>query len=569
MWLTRTRCAMVIFSTVLPTDTFSHTLTRGRHLLLPLVLAALAGLPLLWALGLALQAGLDGAAWLALWQDTQWPRALAMTLWTGLSATALSVALSAWLLSRNFPGPLWQGAVKLLPPMLAVPHAAFAIGLVFLVAPSGWLLRALSPWATGFDAPPPWPTTQDPWGLGLIAVLVAKEVPFLLWTAATQLQRADVSARLSRELDVARSMGYARHTAWRQVVWPQLWPHLTGPLIAVFAYSLTVVDMALVIGPTSPPTLAVLAWQWLLDADAAVNQQGAVAAWLLAALVAALAGGLWLLRGLTRRRAVSGRRGRARPAGQTDRLSLAPLLLLYAGVMLALAVGSVSGVWPFPHLWPDSLSLQGWLSVAGSASTLWTTLLLAAASSLTALLWAVAWLECAPPAWDRRLRRLIYLPLLLPSVLWVVGLHRLSLAWGIDARWPGLWLAHSLAAAPYVLIALSPAYLGFDRRYAQIAASVRKSRWAFLMRIKWPLLKAALYAALAVGFAVSVSQYLPTLFVGAGRFATVTTEAVTLSGGGQRSLTAAYAWLQWLLPALVFGLAVWAGRPRRFVGARV
>ena len=36
-----------------------------------------------------------------------------------------------------------------------------------------------------------------------------------------------------------------------------------------------------------------------------------------------------------------------------------------------------------------------------------------------------------PPAWDALLRRLIDLPLLLPSVLWVVGLHRRCLAWGI------------------------------------------------------------------------------------------------------------------------------------------
>ena len=64
--------------------------------------------------------------------------------------------------------------------MLATPHAAFAIGLAFLLAPSGWLLRGLSPWLTGFDFPPPWPTTQDPWGLGLIAALVLKEIPFLL-----------------------------------------------------------------------------------------------------------------------------------------------------------------------------------------------------------------------------------------------------------------------------------------------------------------------------------------------------------------------------------------------------
>lgn len=529
------------------------------------LLALLVAVPLLWVTLSAVGAALDPGAWAGLRADLQWPRALAMTLWTGVAATALSVALTAWLLAGSFPGPLWQRSVRVLSPMLAVPHAAFAIGLAFLIAPSGWLLRLLSPWATGFEAPPPWPTTQDPWGLGLIAVLVAKEVPFLLWAAASQLQRADTATRLARELDAARSMGYTRQAAWWRVLWPQLWPRLNGPLIAVLAYSLTVVDMALVIGPTSPPTLAVLAWQWLLDADPGLNAQGAAAAWLLAALVglAALA-----VQALTRwlhwrQRWVRGTRGRPGPA-QPRTWNLWPLAGAYGAVLAALAVGSVSGVWPFPQFWPASFSLQGWESVGASARTLWVTLALATASSATALLWAVAWLECAPAAWDTRLRRLVYLPLLLPSVLWVVGLHRLSLAWGIDARWPGLWLAHSLAAAPYVLIALSPAYQGFDARYAQIAASLRKGHWAFLLRVKWPLLKAALLAALAVGFAVSVAQFLPTLFVGAGRFNTVTTEAVTLASGAQRSLTAAYAWLQWLLPALVFAAAAWAGRPRRF-----
>ncbi len=40
-------------------------------------------------------------------------------------------------------------------------------------------------------------------------------------------------------------------------------------------------------------------------------------------------------------------------------------------------------------------------------------------------------------------------------------------------------------------------------------------------------------ATFAVGFAVSVAQYLPTLFAGGGRFVTVTTEAVALSAGGR------------------------------------
>ena len=60
----------------------------------------------------------------------------------------------------------------------------------------------------------------------------------------------------------------------------------------------------------------------------------------------------------------------------------------------------------------------------------------------------------------------------------------------------------------------------------------------------------------AVGFAVSVGQYLPTLLVGAGRFTTVTTEAVALASGGDRRVIGVYALLQAALPFLGFSLAL-------------
>ncbi len=532
-------------------------------------LAALVSVPLVWAAASAIQSGLDAAAWRALFDEPQLAKAMGLSIATGIAATLLSMALAAWVLSGSFGGPLWNVMVRVLAPMLAMPHAAFAIGLAFLVAPSGWILRTLSPWATGFLSPPGWSTTQDPWGLALIVALVGKEVPFILWAAATQLQRADAGPRWSRELTLARTMGYSRRAAWWRVVWPQLWPRLAAPLLAVMVYGLTVVDVALVIGPASPPTAAVLTWQWLLDADPLVAAKGAASAWLLAIIVVALAAAAWLLRNRLHRRSRWTRGGRGHEAARwRNAVPLGAFTLLYVCIMLALAVGSVSGVWAFPAVWPQSLSMEAWHSVAASASTSITTIALAATSSICALVWAMAWLESAPPAWDHRLRRLVYLPLLLPSVLWVIGVHRLALAWHLDAQWIGLWLAHTLAALPYVLIALSPSYLGFDARYLQVASSLGQSRIVFLLKVKWPLLRAGIAAAWAVGFAVSVTQYLPTLFIGAGRFTTVTTEAVALASGGQRSLLSAYAWLQWLMPAVVFAACAWAGRPRRFPGAR-
>ena len=557
-------------------------------------LLALVFVPLLWSLGHAVLAGLDGAAWAALWRDSQTLAALGQSVWSGAASAALATAAAALLLSRSSTPAQLQRLARRQPFMLAVPHAAFAMGLVLLIAPAGWLLRLLSPWATGLQAPPPWPTTQDPWGLGLIAVLALKETPFLLWAAHTHLLRPDVAQRLQRELQLAASFGYGAQTAWWRIVWPQLLPRLAAPLLAVLAYGLTVVDVALVIGPASPPTLAVLAWQWLQDASSLENAKGAAAAWTLAATVAVSAGLAWALlnarlwRQLRTRGAPDPGAAGSHAVLQTARAerydARAPMQglrvwlshatpvqgaasifsVLYIAVLAALLLGSFIGSWPFPELLPTRWSLAAWHTVWDSAATLWTTLWLALLSAACALLWVVAWLEWAPPRWQQRLQTLAYAPLLLPALLWVIGLHRLALSWGLDASGSGVWLAHTLACLPYVLLTSSGAYCGFDARYAQLAASLGQTRLTFLLRVKWPLLRAALASGFAVGFAVSVAQYLPTLYVGAGRLATVTTEAVTLAAGGQRSLMAAFAWLQWLLPVLVFAGTAWLGRNRRF-----
>jgi len=538
--------------------------------------AACVLLPMAWALLAAATTAGDAGAWYNLWQDPQLPRAVALTLWAGLGSTALACGLALLLLRHVFPGAAWQKWTARLPALLAVPHAAFAIGLVVLIAPSGWLARLVSPWATGWTAPPPWATTQDPLGLGLIAALVAKEVPFLLGVAASQLHKAGQAQQWQQQWQVARSLGYAAGSAWWRVVAPGIWQAWRAPLLAVLAYSLTVVDVALVIGPTHPPTLAVLTWQWLQDPAPNQQAQGAAAAWLLAGVVGTLAVVLealrrWPVLGTAWRKWLTlGPTLRARrPTPPWPPIASWGLVIaLYAVIGATLLFSSVTGYWPFPSLLPQNFSMAAWQAAAQSGGTVWHTLLLGVASSATALVWTMAWLELAPSlpprlAWLGTAVRLgMLLALALPVVLWVYGLHLLSLAWGWDLTLRGVWLAHTLMVLPYTLVALTPAYHGFDVRYAHLCASLGQPHWRFLVRVKWPMLKAALVSAFAVGFAVSVAQYLPTLYVGGGRISTVTTEAVALAAGGQRSLAAAHASLQWLLPAVVFALAAWWAQPQ-------
>ena len=51
-----------------------------------------------------------------------------------------------------------------------------------------------------------------------------------------------------QQWQVARSLGYAAGSAWWRVVAPGIWQAWRAPLLAVLAYSLTVVDVALVLG---------------------------------------------------------------------------------------------------------------------------------------------------------------------------------------------------------------------------------------------------------------------------------------------------------------------------------
>jgi putative thiamine transport system permease protein len=538
-----------------------------------LIPGGLVALPVAATLALALGAALDASAWASLLADPALPPALALSVWVGGTSTAVSLALALGLVTHLHGTRAWQRTQHALGSLLAVPHAAFAVGLALLLMPSGLIARLVAPLA-GWDAPPELATVQDPAGLALIAGLVLKETPFLLWAIAAQLQRAGQGALLQRQLHSAQSMGYADATVWWRVLWPQLLPRLALPLLAVWAYGLTVVDMALVLGPTRPPTLAVLAWQWLLDADAALNRQGAAAALLLAGLMAAGAllavGAVHAVRRLLRARRVAG----DRPAAALGRRAAAVAAgvggLVYGLVVALLVFVSVASVWTFPSLAPQQTSFDAWTAVAGTAQGLGVLALtagLACAAATTGVVLAVAWMETTPAHWDARATPVVFAPLLVPGVLFVTGLYGLALALGADGTPVGLWLAHSLFTAPYALIALAPAYRGYDVRYERTAQALGRSRAAFLWHVKWPMLKVPLAAAFAVGFAVSVTQYLSTQFVGAGRHATVTTEALTLASGGQRNLLAAFALLQALLPALVFGLvAVLASRQTRRFG---
>ena len=132
--------------------------------------------------------------------------------------------------------------------------------------------------------------------------------------------------------------------------------------------------------------------------------------------------------------------------------------------------------------------------------------------------------------------------------------------------------SHLVFVLPYVFLSLADPYRAWDDRYARTALCLgSQSRGGFCAASSCRCCCGLILVAVAVGFAVSVGLYLPTLFAGAGRFDTLTTEAVSLAASGNRRTIGAYALMQMLLPFLAFALATavpaWMFRHRR--GLRV
>lgn len=502
------------------------------HRLLANLAVACVFAPLLPGLAMMTKPLLMPEIWQALWTDNQWPQALLATLNSNLISVVGALALCLILLCGLWPGVRWQRYTAQLPLLLALPHVAFASGFLLLFADNGWLARLCG---VSFHL--------DEFGVGLGILLALKESWFLLWIANTQLHHTT----LSQQLTVAQSLGYGPLQSRIRVIVPQLLPRLKWAVLAVVAYSLSVVDVAMILGPANPPTLAVLAWQWLNDADPQRVAMGMLTSLLMLVMLIVfivVGYGLWMFI----RHALGQFSGRRHQSGIQPLASGTGFVMSATGMaaIAILVVWSFADGWFYPSLFPDGLAFSGWQ--AAELSSLTTTLLIALASSLLGLLVVILWLEGGNSRFDMWL----VLPLFLPALPLVAGQYRMLLVLDQDGHWAGVIWSHLLWVVPYMLLVARPAWQQFDWRLLITAQTFGWSRWKILCRVKLPILVRPLLAAFAVGFSVSVAQYLPTLYAGAGRFSTVTTQAVALSSGGDPQQQAIQALLQMLLPAMMF-----------------
>ncbi|EAQ63653.1 putative ABC-type transport system, permease component [Marinomonas sp. MED121] len=502
--------------------------------------------------------------WHNLFQSPEVYGSLKLTLISGLLATFLSFII-AFSTIAVFYESRWLISIRhTLAPILAIPHAAIAIGLVFVLSPSGWLVRLFSPWLTQYERPPIWVSVQDPYALSLVLALIVKETPYLLFVILASLDQI----KTCELIKVGTSMGYSRLSVWRKVIFPLLYPLIRLPLLVILAFSLTVVDLSLVIGPNTPSTFAVTLFHWYNDTnlDKRFTASAGAVLLMLIILVSAL---FWescyqVITRFDRYRWSNGKRHTLfAPLLKGAAFSYIICVVLALLSLFVLPIWAFTQRWRFPDVLPSSWSFKKIEQLSPLLFDLaCVSLVIAFISTLLALAISILMLEQKrlKPANTKWFDRFIYLPMILPQVGFLFGIQ-VFLIWSNNS---GSLLAviglHLLYVLPYVYLTLSGPYLAYNQDFYVQAICLNKHPTASFFKIKLAMLKPALFSAFALGIAVSFAQYLPTLTAGEGRINTLTTEAVALAASGERKKVGNMAMLQALFPLVIFMLAQWLPR---------
>lgn len=126
----------------------------------------------------------------------------------------------------------------------------------------------------------------------------------------------------------------------------------------------------------------------------------------------------------------------------------------------------------------------------------------------------------------RRLARYIFTglmlsPLLIPNIIFALGLYQLYSALGLIGTETGLALAHAVLGLPYVIITVTAALSARDHHLAAAARTLGARPTNVFRFIQFPLLRNAILAGGFLAFIASFDEVLIAIFISGSRTATL------------------------------------------------
>jgi thiamine transport system permease protein len=449
------------------------------------------------------------------------------TAYQAALSTAVSVVVGvplAYLLARyEFPGRQTVRSLTILP--FVLPSIMVAVGFFATFGANGTLNATLETVGLG-------PVDLLP---SLEAIVIAHafyNAPLVARITTAAWESVDASA-----VETARSLGASPLRAFRDVVWPQVYPAILMSAALTFVFTFGTFPIVLALGGFDLATVEVFVYQLIRDLNYA---EGAALA------LIELAISLTVMYGYLRYEAAntvqsSGARPQERRPLRPPSRSVRELLprvglAVYAVVALVLFVAPIASMVYASLSGPNGLTLAHYQFLLERQTTGAAFQVRPGPAIRNSLVFGAAALAVALPMGvvvsilttrNYRGRKLVdtvaMAPLAVSSIVVGLGLLR-GLVFGIDI---GGWriavggalaivAAHAVAGYPFVVRIVAPELESLDRQLVESARSLGAPRARALLDVELPLVWPAVVAGAAFAFALSVGEFSATAVLASG-----------------------------------------------------
>jgi len=215
--------------------------------------------------------------------DPDFLKSLGLTFYIAAFSTLLAAVISiaaALALESLSQRYRWVHFIFQIP--LTTPHLVVAIAVIYMLAPSGLIARLAHSLGviSSTSQFPLW--VNDPYGIGIIAAYIWKEIPFITLMILSALRQS------GRELtDVGKTLNAGPWQRFWYIILPVIAPSLSIACLIVFAYTFGAFEIPYLLGQTHPMLLPVWAYKNYSDVDLLARPEG-IAAGLIIALIVIL-----------------------------------------------------------------------------------------------------------------------------------------------------------------------------------------------------------------------------------------------------------------------------------------
>ena len=482
-------------------------------------------------------------------------KSIIMSLFTGLGSTLLALFFSQVILLYFFKTRAYNYIKIIISPLIALPHITMAIGLIFLFSPSGLFFRLFSPWLTGFDRPPNFFIIPDEYGFFLILGLILKEIPFFILVSLSAVQQ--FSAR--QIFDLGKSLQNSNFSSWCILIFPLIYKKIRLVIFIVIAFTASVVDMSLILAPSTPSTLAIRILQ--------IYQSSDIDSFFIAsnlALIQLLIIIILLLSWMILERIVEHKLFFIffMKILSFKIFFLKNLIFASAAILFSLSVLGIfssllwgfSKNWYFPSFFPNSIDIDTFINFYNENKFIvFISIFISVVVSFLSSLLTIIWVELMDILKMKKLylEWIIFIPLFIPQISFLIGLQSFIILFNFDSFLIPLIIIQLFYVIPYSFIILAPSLREIKKDIIRVAASLGKNRFHRLVQIKLPIIMSSFLTSFAVGMLVSFSLYIPVYFIGAGRVTTLTVEALNLALSGSRQDLGVATFFQIIIPILI------------------